>query len=357
MKKSLKRFFSLCLCVSAVNLSGCRKQEAVSNRVVLYCSVDDVYAKPIIKELEKQTGLQIDVLYDTEAAKTAGLANKIRAEKNRPQGDVFWSSALLQTLLLNREGLLQPYVSPNAKDIPAAFKAKDGGWTGLGVRARVIVRFGDIGEPPHSLEDFTRPSWRKVVGISNPQFGTASDWAAALAVRWGKQRTLNYFKALKKNQVRVLPGNSVVAQKVGVGDLEAGVTDSDDYIAQKNKNGEIQVVDDDLWEGRLKKPRLHTPKSINAVLVPGSVALLKNAPHRAAAQKLMDALLSSQMERQLVQTMQGVFPLRNMGQPQWKFGKDTAVIIDRYAVPDDTAKWPAAWDEIREPLAEILLKD
>src|SRR5687768_1512589 len=121
----MKRFLSLytlCLGVSAVISAGCHNQQAPTNRVVLYCSVDDVYAKPIIKQLEKQTGLKIDVLYDTEAAKTAGLANKIRAEKNRPQGDVFWSSALLQTLLLNREGLLQPYISPSAKGIPAAFK-------------------------------------------------------------------------------------------------------------------------------------------------------------------------------------------------------------------------------------------
>ena len=104
--------------------------------------MDDVYAKPIIKDLEKQTGLQIDVLYDTEAAKTAGLANKIRAEKLRPQGDVFWSSALLQTLLLNREGLLQPYVSPSAKEIPQAFKAKDGSWTGLGSAGAGYGSFG-----------------------------------------------------------------------------------------------------------------------------------------------------------------------------------------------------------------------
>jgi iron(III) transport system substrate-binding protein len=186
---------------------------------VLYCSVDEVYAKPIIRDLEKRTGLRIDALYDTEATKTAGLATRIRAERRRPQGDVFWSSALLQTLLLKREGLLQAYQSPSAKDIPAAFKDKDGMWTGLGVRARVIVFHETTwGRPPNTLSYLLWHGFQNKVGISNPQFGTASDWVAALATRQGVAKTLNYFRALKKNGVRVLPGNSIVAEKVARGE-------------------------------------------------------------------------------------------------------------------------------------------
>ncbi len=362
IRKSLNlRLKSLCLCVFVFNLFGCHPQSTptVSKRVVLYCSVDDVYAKPIIKDLEMQTGLKIDVLYDTEAAKTAGLANKIRAEKNRPQGDVFWSSALLQTLLLNREGLLQPYVSASAKDIPAAFKAKDGSWTGLGVRARVMVWLGDVPPYPRTLTDLSNPEWKNRVGISNPQFGTASDWAAALSTRWGKQKTLSYFRALKKNGVRVLPGNSVVAQKVANDELDAGITDSDDYIAQYNQGGGIEVIDDYLFEGRLKQPRLREPKTINAVLVPGSVSLLKGAPHPEAARKLIDSLISARTEQHLAQEMSGMLPLRAMSKSSaWHFRNKkrdhSGVILNRHFIPNDTEKWPAAWDEIREPLAEIL---
>src|SRR5689334_11540155 len=122
--KNLLSAGCLSLCFALV-ISGCNTASSpdgktaiapktpISNRVVLYCSVDDVYAKPIVAALEKKTGLDIEPLYDVEAAKTAGLANRIRAEKKRPRADVFWSSALLQTLLLQREGLLEKYVSPN----------------------------------------------------------------------------------------------------------------------------------------------------------------------------------------------------------------------------------------------------
>ncbi|MDQ3812475.1 MAG: extracellular solute-binding protein, partial [Armatimonadota bacterium] len=282
---------------------GCRHAQsptpAASNRVVLYCSVDDVYARPIIRDLEKRTGLRIDALYDTEAAKTAGLANRIRAERDRPRGDVFWSSALLQTLLLNREGLLQPYQSPAASNIPRAFRAADGAWTGLGARPRVIVYHQSVKNPPRSLQDLLQPRFKDKVGISNPQFGTASDWVAALATRWGRAKTLNYFRALKKNGVRVLAGNSVVADKVHRGELLAGVTDSDDFLAQMRKTSD-----------GIRVHKLSATGTADVVLIPGSVAVLAKAPHPQAARRLMDALLSAATEQQLVKQMPGVLPLR-----------------------------------------------
>lgn len=348
---------ALCLCVFVFQINGCARRANAptqpivkSNRVVLYCSVDDVYARPIIRALEQQTGLKIDVLYDTEAAKTAGLANRIRAEKNRPQGDIFWSSALLQTLLLNREGLLQPYVSPSAKDIPNSLKAKDGLWTGLGVRARVVVFHAgkdalDWRKSPTSLEKLVAPIYAPV-GISNPQFGSASDWAAALTVRWGIPKTLNFFRTLKKNHARILPGNSVVAEKVARGELAWGVTDLDDYLAARAK-------------GALGLNFLN-PTPTNTVLTPGSVAILNRAPHFSNARKLVDALLRPETENQLAKIMAGVQPIRGPVLPMP--GNQNIVPWpglpgNRAGIPDDTAQWSAAWDSIREPLAEILLKD
>ncbi|MBV9468672.1 MAG: substrate-binding domain-containing protein [Abitibacteriaceae bacterium] len=322
-------------------LAGCHRSAAparsASNRVVLYCSVDDVYAKPIIQDVEKKTGLRIDTLYDTEAAKTAGLANRIRAERNRPQGDVFWSSALLQTLLLKREGLLQAYQSPAAQDIPPAFKDPQGAWTGMGARARLIVFHKQNGlRPPRSLQDLIGVHG---TGISNPQFGSASDWVAALAARWGVEKTLNYFRSLSRNGVRSLPGNSVVAEKVAHGELQYGVTDTDDFLEQSHRTGTILTL---------------SPPAPNTVLVPVSVAMLKGAPHPEAARKLIDALCAPAIEQELVMKMPGVLPLRSQSVP-----KEVAAIkgITQLAssAPNDTARWPAAWDAIRDPLAQILL--
>jgi iron(III) transport system substrate-binding protein len=306
---------------------------------VLYCSVDEVYAKPIIKRLEERTGLRIDVLYDTEAAKTAGLANRIRAEKSRPRGDVFWSSALLQTLLLSREGLLQPYVSSSARYIPPPFKDSTGAWTGLGVRARVIVYHQSVKNPPRTLQDLLQPRFKGQAGISNPQFGTGSDWVAALATRQGADKTIAYFRALKKNDVRVLAGNSMVAERVARGELMVGITDSDDFYAQAKKPASGI---------RVQSVATNSPDN---VLVPGSVAILKGAPNLKAAQQLVDALLDLDTEDELARIMPGVESTRRTPQNN----TNSSFTFQLETAPADTAQWPASWDKVHEPLANILL--
>jgi iron(III) transport system substrate-binding protein len=310
---------------------------------VLYCSVDDVYAKPIVAELERKTGLKIDALYDVESAKTAGLANRIRAEKERPRADVFWSSALLQTLLLKREGLLQKYSSPNAKDIHVPlyndkFSDKDSFWMGMGVRSRVIVFHEGLSQPPKTLHDLLAPRFRNKVGISNPQFGTASDWSAWLGSYWGTKQTLAYFRALKNNGVRVLPGNSVVAEKVARGELLCGVTDSDDFISRVNKKAPMRTL------------------NLCGSPVPITIAILKGAPHEANARKLMRALLRH--DTLLAKKMPGVWLTYNESAPndaaasrEWMPGYDSR------GKPLLAAKWLPTWDEIREPIAQILLSD
>jgi iron(III) transport system substrate-binding protein len=327
------RFFVLMLLL----LAGCTRDKAVpsapraANRVVLYCSVDDVYAKPVIAALERQTGLRIDVLYDTEAAKTAGLANRIRAEKGRPQGDVFWSSALLQTLLLEQEDLLAPYQSPSSRGIPAAFKGRN--WAAPGVRSRVIVWHKSVKIPPRSRDDLLSPRFRAGVGISNPQFGTASDEAAALGVRWGGAKTLAWYEGLKRNGAKVLPGNSVVAQRVARGELLAGITDTDDYLAEKKRGGAIVAGD------------------MQMMAMPQSVAILKNARHPAAARRLVDALLREETESLICASMPGVFPTR----PETTKNHTFPLVFSARRATADTARWPLAWQQLRNPLAAILL--
>lgn len=334
-------------------LAGCRrngKTPHVQERVVLYCSVDEVYVKPIIRDLEQKTGLQIDVLYDTEAAKTAGLATRIRAERRRPRGDVFWSSALLQTLLLGREDLLQPYVSPSARYVSPAFKDSSGLWTAVGLRARTIVYRRGLKNPPRDLHDLLSPRWKNKIGISNPQFGTASDWASALAVRWGKQDAMRYFSALKANGVRILPGNSVVAEKVARGELLAGVCDPDDFEEQRLKSGgQIEAAP------FLPATKNAASRPSGEVEVPGSIALLKNAPNARAAKKLIDALLAAETEKQLASHMKGIALVHPAASFQHAIEGETFIYAPE-GTPDDTAQWPRGWDAVREPLAAMLMR-
>ena len=300
--------------------------------------MDEEFARPLVKRLEAKTGLQIAVLYDTEATKTAGLANRIRAERNRPRCDVYWASALLQTLLLSDDHLLAPYDSPARKDVAARFKGAD--WTGVGVRGRLLTTNKKAPEAtliPTSPSDVQSlelsPS-----GISNPSFGTASDWLCAYATRGGDDSALSLARDLKKVNARVLPGNGDVARETANGNLRFGVCDTDDYLNQRREKTGIEL--------------LETTK--DNMFTPGAASLVAGAPHEANAKKLLDALVSKDGEAALIQQMPGVFSIRRThDKTNWKSGGENFGFLAN-APEDDYAKWPATWKRIREPLAQIL---
>lgn len=326
--------FAAVLILAPLALAGCSTKS--DNTVTLYCSVDDVFAKPIIADLEKRTGLRIQPLFDVESAKTAGLANKLRAEKQRPRADVFWASTTLQTEMMANEGLLARYVPKGAADVPPAFKDPDGRWTAVGVRARVMI----AGDP-----NLTRPlsyvpaSAPGTLAISNPQFGTASDWCAAYASRWGKDRALAYFKKLKAADVRVLPGNADVALGVADGHIQLGITDSDDFLSQLREKKKVYLV----------------KTTADNVLVPGCASMVEGAPHPENARKLMDTLVDAQTEAELVKGMPGVFSVRHLNEDSnWKAGGQDFSFLKTNGRTDAYSEWRPAWESIRAPLADIL---
>src|SRR5262245_29448334 len=48
--------------------------------VIAYVSQDQVYAEAIFQEFEQETGIHVLTVFDSEAAKTVGLVNRLLAE-------------------------------------------------------------------------------------------------------------------------------------------------------------------------------------------------------------------------------------------------------------------------------------
>ena len=106
---------------------------------VVYTSFDQVFSEPVLRRFEQNTGIRVRAVYDTEETKSTGVLNRLIAEGRNPQADVFWSGDPVRPFLLVGRGLVEPYGSPQAKDIPVGFKAADGTWTGFAARARVLL--------------------------------------------------------------------------------------------------------------------------------------------------------------------------------------------------------------------------
>src|ERR1039457_2808541 len=81
--------------------------------VVVYVSHDQVFSEPILKDFEKETGIQVRAVYDTEETKSAGAMNRLIAEKRNPQADVYWANEPVRAEVLRQQGISAPYISRN----------------------------------------------------------------------------------------------------------------------------------------------------------------------------------------------------------------------------------------------------
>ena len=326
--------------VAAAFFSGCRGGNGPAREVTAYVSADRPFSEPIMQEYQRRSGVRVSVVYDTEETKSTGLANRLLAEMQRPQADVFWSNEPVRTLVLQTRQALAPYQSPAAQGIADVFRDPEGYWTGFSARYRVIVYNTarvQAAEAPQSIFDLADPRWKGQVAIADPRFGSTSFHVAALYAELGDERTDDYFRKLRANDVKIVDGNSVVRDMVARGDALVGLTDTDDVnVAIEAKQPVAMVVPD---RGGIGVP-----------VMPNMVSLIAGAPHPDEGKRLIDYLLSPEVERALAESDAVQIPLRpGVAGPQ-----NIPPISSFKPMTLNYAKAAARVDDVTKRLAAIL---
>lgn len=278
----------LTMFIVLVGYLGCRRKARRSDVVTVYVSEDEVFSEPILRDFERETGIKVNAMYDTEEAKSTGVMNRLIAEKDNPQADVYWANEPIRAEILKQKGISAPYFSPNAEDIPAAFKDPEGYWTGFSARARVLIVSNKVSDKPRSILAYTDPRWRGRAVIANPLFGTTTVQMAALFILWGDDRATAFMMAMKKNGVSMSTSNGESADLVASGQFDFSLVDSDDVVSRLRQGRAVDMIYPDQGEN-----------DIGCLIVPNAAVLIKGAPHPEAARRLIDALLSKATERKL----------------------------------------------------------
>lgn len=269
--------------------------------VVVYTSVDDVFARPVVAKFQEKTGIRVKLVPDTEETKSTGLLNRLIAEKNRPQADVFWSGDPVRAAILKQKGVSAPYKSPEAKDLPKLFSDSEGYWTGFSARARILLYNKNLvpkGQEPTSVLDLADPKFKGKGCIANPLFGTTSMHAAALFQVYGNEKARQFFDAMTKNGVKMVSSNGEVRRRVSAGDCAFGVTDTDDAYQAVREEKPVEIIYPDQ-------------KSEGTLIVPNAAVLIKNGPNPKAGKALIDYLLSAEVETMLAESEAAQMPVRS----------------------------------------------
>ncbi|MBI4622963.1 MAG: extracellular solute-binding protein [Verrucomicrobia bacterium] len=293
----MKRFFSVPM--AFVALIGCKPGGGPFNSVVVYTSVDDVFARPICERFQRETGIEVKLVPDTEETKSTGLLNRLLAEKARPVADVFWSGDPARAGVLKARGISAPFKPASPADTTGRYSDPAGHWSALSARARVILYNTNLvaaGQEPRGLADFLKPEWHGRACLANPLFGTTSMHAAALFEVMGEAKAREFFTALKANGVKMLSSNGEVKRRVANGEFAFGLADTDDaHEAAADKKPVAAVYPDAEGGGTL--------------VVPNAAVLIAGAPHPENGKRFIEFLLSAAVEAELAKSA-AQMPLR-----------------------------------------------
>lgn len=281
---------ALMLSLLALVPSGCGR---VGSAVVVYAAQDRLYAEPLLRRFEQETGVPVRAVYDSEAVKTVGLAQRLLAEREHPAADLFWGNEELRTRQLAAQGVFAP------KEGVRAF-----GWRSR----RIIVNTNHVSldHAPRSLLELTNTFWRKRVALAFPLFGSTATHFAALRQHWGDATWEAWCRGLVANQAMVVDGNSVVARLVARGEAWIGLTDSDDVRVVQRGGASVTML----------------PLNEESLLLPNTVGIVRGGPNPEAARRLAAFLSRPDIVAELVAAgaLEGAdpaaAPARGM-QPDW----------------------------------------
>lgn len=267
-------------------LTSCRPTN--SRTVVVYVSEDQVFSEPILKDFERETGITVKSVFDTEESKSTGVMNRLIAEKDNAQADVYWANEPVRVDALKQRGVSTPYMSASAEGIADQFKDPDHYWTGFSARARVFLVNARSTIKPAGIMVYMDPSAKGRAAIANPLFGTTTDYVAALFTIWGDERARTFMNDIKKNGVKMTTSNGESTDFVTTGQVDFSLVDSDDAVNQKKQGKPVEIIYPD-----------QDANGIGVLILPNAVALIKGGPHTENGKRLIDYLLSKDTERKL----------------------------------------------------------
>ncbi|CAH2808041.1 MAG: 2-aminoethylphosphonate ABC transporter periplasmic binding component (TC 3.A.1.9.1) [uncultured Caballeronia sp.] len=264
---------------------ACRDARPRRRRVVIYTAdgLENLY-KDVLPTFEKNEGVKVAIV----TAGSGEVVNRATVEKDSPKADVLVTlPPFIQQAQQN--GLLQPYQSVNYKNVSAIAKEKDGAWaTFVNNDFSFAINPEVTKTAPKTFADLLHPDYLGKIAYSNP--ATAGDGMAVIILTsalMGEDKAFDYLKSLEQ---------SAKFHTKGTGYLDVLLSRNEIALA----NGDLQMDLDDAANGGLSiKPLFLSHKAGEAPTtfqLPYAIGLIKNGPNQAAGKKLIDYLMSSQVQ-------------------------------------------------------------
>ena len=249
--------------------------------VVVYTSRAEALFKPVIEAFNAAyPDIKVTVLNGSNSE----LAARILEERANPKADVLINSDILTMENLAVEGVFAPNNSPAVMAVPADYRADDGSWVALTLRARVIMYNTDLVSPeelPKKMVDLADPKWKDVIGSANSTNGAMMAQLVIMRNQLGEPATEAFIQGLLENNAQFFGGHTDVRKAVGAGELKLGLVNHYYYHLSKAEGAPVGVIYPDQEDGGLGL----MVNSTNA-------GIIKGGPNPEMARIFVDFMLS-----------------------------------------------------------------
>ncbi len=181
---------------------------------------------------------------------TGVITAKLVAEKANPQADVIWGLAATSLLVLDNEGMLQPYAPAGLAALGAQYKDTRNPpyWWGMDVWGATVcfntVEAAKMNLPkPESWQDLTKPVYKGKIVMPNPaSSGTGFLDVTSWLQMMGEANGWKFMDGLHENIAQYTHSGSKPCVQAGNGEFPIGI--SFEYRANtiKAKGGPIDLI-------------------------------------------------------------------------------------------------------------------
>ena len=196
------------------------KAEA-EGKVIFYTTANTSDAKAMGDSFKKiYPKIDVEFYRTTDSQLMEKILNEARAGKS------FWdvvSTTGFYGYLLKKRGMLAAYDSPERKYYRDGFKDPQAFWTStyttyaiFGYNTKLVPKTSI----PRSHDDLLKPNWKGQVGLES----RAYEWFTATISGMGREKGLDYMRALAGQGPQLRIGRTLLAQLVAAGEFNGALT-------------------------------------------------------------------------------------------------------------------------------------